>query len=55
MSHPTEARKIYDSAYRKQMARAIVDGILAYKKTLQGRGEERTTEASGKSSTDKLR
>jgi N-acetylmuramoyl-L-alanine amidase len=32
MSHPAEARRIYDPAYRKRMAKAIVDGILAYKR-----------------------
>jgi N-acetylmuramoyl-L-alanine amidase len=36
MSHPAEGRKIYDSAYRKQMARAIVEGIQAYKKAVKG-------------------
>jgi N-acetylmuramoyl-L-alanine amidase len=36
MSHPTEGKKIYDPAYRKQMARAIVEGIVAYKKALKG-------------------
>lgn len=36
MSHPSEGRKIYDPAYRKQMARCIVDGILAYKKAVKG-------------------
>jgi N-acetylmuramoyl-L-alanine amidase len=53
MSHPTEARKIYDPAYRKQMARAIVEGIVAYKNILQGRGAEKETEASKKSSVNK--
>ena len=32
MTHPTESRKIFDPAYRKQMAAAIVKGILAYQK-----------------------
>jgi N-acetylmuramoyl-L-alanine amidase len=32
MTNPTEAKKIYDSAYRKQMAAAMVKGILAYQK-----------------------
>jgi N-acetylmuramoyl-L-alanine amidase len=31
MSNRAEARKIYDSAFRKRMARAVVDGILNYK------------------------
>ena len=32
MSHPTEGAKIVSAEYRRQMAKAIVDGILAYKK-----------------------
>jgi N-acetylmuramoyl-L-alanine amidase len=36
MSHPAEGRKIYDPAYRKQMAKAIVEGIQAYKKAVKG-------------------
>lgn len=36
LSHPAEQRKILDSQYRRQMARAIVEGILAYKKTVNG-------------------
>jgi N-acetylmuramoyl-L-alanine amidase len=32
MTNPTEGKKIYDAAYRKQMATAIVRGILAYQK-----------------------
>jgi N-acetylmuramoyl-L-alanine amidase len=36
MSHPAEARKIYDPAYRKQMAKAIVEGIQAYKRAVKG-------------------
>jgi N-acetylmuramoyl-L-alanine amidase len=36
MSNPAEGRKIFDPAYRRQMARAIVDGILAYKKSIKG-------------------
>jgi N-acetylmuramoyl-L-alanine amidase len=35
MSHPSEGRKIFTAAYRQQMARAIVDGILAYKRTVE--------------------
>jgi N-acetylmuramoyl-L-alanine amidase len=31
MTHPAEGRKIFSDAYRKQMASAIVKGILAYK------------------------
>jgi N-acetylmuramoyl-L-alanine amidase len=32
MTHPSEGRKIFDPAYRRQIARAIVEGVLAYKK-----------------------
>jgi N-acetylmuramoyl-L-alanine amidase len=32
MTNPTEGKKIYDAAYRKQMAAAIVKGIVAYQK-----------------------
>jgi N-acetylmuramoyl-L-alanine amidase len=35
MTNPTEANRIYDPAYRKKMALAIVDGILAYKKVVE--------------------
>ena len=31
MSHPTEGRKIYSAAYRRQLAQAIVDGLVSYK------------------------
>jgi N-acetylmuramoyl-L-alanine amidase len=36
LSHPTEGKKITDPAYRKQMAHAIVQGVLAYKKAIRG-------------------
>ena len=32
MTHPVEGKKIFDSAYRRQMAQAIVKGILDYQK-----------------------
>ncbi len=32
MTHPSEGKRIFDAAYRKQMAAAIVKGILAYQK-----------------------
>lgn len=35
MSNPSDAKNIYDSAFRKRMAQAIADGILAYKKTIE--------------------
>ena len=36
LSHPAEQKRISDPAYRRQMARAIVDGIIAYKKAVRG-------------------
>lgn len=36
MSNPDEGRRIFDPAYRWQMARGIVDGILAYKRIVNG-------------------
>lgn len=38
MSHPSEGKKIYDPAYRKQMAHAIVEGLLAYKRAVRAEG-----------------
>ena len=35
MSHPVEGKKIFDPAYRRQMAQAIVSGITAYKKIVE--------------------
>jgi N-acetylmuramoyl-L-alanine amidase len=35
MSHPVEGQKIFTSAYRRQLARAIVDGIMAYKRAVE--------------------
>jgi N-acetylmuramoyl-L-alanine amidase len=35
LSHPTEGRKILDAAYRREMARAIVDGIASYKRMVE--------------------
>jgi N-acetylmuramoyl-L-alanine amidase len=32
MTHPVESKKIYDVAYRRQMAQAIVIGILTYQR-----------------------
>lgn len=32
LSHPVEGRKIFDPAYRRQMAKAIVQGVVAYQK-----------------------
>jgi len=35
MSHPVEGKKIFDSGYRRQMAKAIVDGLMAYKRLVE--------------------
>lgn len=35
MSHPVEGKKIFSSTYRREMARAIVNGILAYKREVE--------------------
>jgi N-acetylmuramoyl-L-alanine amidase len=32
MTHPVERKKIYDAAYRRQMAQAMVKGILTYQR-----------------------
>jgi N-acetylmuramoyl-L-alanine amidase len=32
MTHPVEGKKIFDAAYRQQIASAIVKGILSYQK-----------------------
>jgi N-acetylmuramoyl-L-alanine amidase len=35
MSHPSEGKKIFDPAYRRQMAKAIVEAIRVYKETVE--------------------
>ncbi len=35
MTNPAESRKIYSPEYRQQLARAILDGTLAYKKAVE--------------------
>jgi len=35
MSNPGDGTKIYDAVFRKKMARAVVDGILAYKRKVE--------------------
>ena len=35
MTDPTEAERIYDANYRKRMAQAIVEGLLAYKRVVE--------------------
>jgi N-acetylmuramoyl-L-alanine amidase len=34
MSNPQDAKNIYDAAFRKRMARAILEGIVAYKRAV---------------------
>ena len=38
MTDPQDAKKIYDADFRQRMARSIVDGIIAYKKTVEDSG-----------------
>jgi len=38
MTNPTEGRHIFDAGYRRQMAGAIVQGILAYQRIVQSPG-----------------
>ena len=35
MSNTADAKRVFDEKYRNEMARAIVDGILAYKRTME--------------------
>ena len=35
MSHPSEGRKIFDASYRREMAKAIVNGLLSYKRQVE--------------------
>jgi N-acetylmuramoyl-L-alanine amidase len=35
MSNPAESKKIYDAGYRRQMAKAIVDGVQSYQRQVQ--------------------
>jgi len=50
MSHPVEGRKIFDSAYRHEIAVAIASGILAYKRQVEG-GNSPTNSISPKTNT----
>jgi N-acetylmuramoyl-L-alanine amidase len=38
MSNPAEGRKIFDAGYRKQIAKAVVDGINSYRRGIEQRG-----------------
>ncbi len=35
LSHPAERRRIADASFRRRMAKAVVEGILAYKRTVE--------------------
>lgn len=35
MTHPVEGKKIFTTAYRREIAHAILDGILAYKRSVE--------------------
>ena len=35
MSHPEEGKRIFDVGYRGQIAHAIVEGLLAYKRVVE--------------------
>ena len=37
MSHPDEGKKIFDPAYRRRIARAVVEGIQGYKRAVEPR------------------
>jgi N-acetylmuramoyl-L-alanine amidase len=50
MTHPTEGKKIFDAAYRKQTAAAIVRGIVNYQK-LTAPTTNVTTSTSSKTRT----
>ena len=49
MSNPAESRRIYDPAYRQQMARAIVQGIVAYRRQVGSRFPAESTNAPQRS------
>lgn len=41
MTNPLDAKNIYDSNFRRRMARAIVDGVLAYRRQTERTAAER--------------
>lgn len=38
MSHPVEGRKLFTAAYRRQLAQAITEGVLAYQHAVEKKG-----------------
>ncbi len=53
MTHPVEGKKIFDAAYRKQLAAAIVKGILNYQKLTAPVDQSYTNSATVKFSKKK--
>jgi N-acetylmuramoyl-L-alanine amidase len=52
MSDSRDAKYIYDSAFRQRMARAIVDGVLAYKrKVTNQRSNDSVTDSTADNSS----
>jgi N-acetylmuramoyl-L-alanine amidase len=51
MSQPADARNIYDPIFRKRMAKAIVDGILAYKHAVEKPVENKNSETAARGAT----
>ena len=41
LSHLSESKRIFDAAFRRQMAKAIVDGIVAYKRGVESERDTR--------------
>jgi N-acetylmuramoyl-L-alanine amidase len=46
MSNASDARNIYSAGFRKRMAQAIVNGILAYKRTIEPQQPVQTAQAT---------
>ncbi len=46
MTSPEDAKKIYDPNFRKRLAKSVVDGVLAYKKIVDGVGAVGITAAN---------
>lgn len=55
MSHPAEGKKIFDAAYRQQIASSIVKGILSYQKLTAPPAPATTASANKPSTTRRAR
>ncbi len=44
LSHPAEGRKLLDAGYRREIARAIVQGVLSYKHLVEPAGDMKTAQ-----------